>query len=108
MREKNNISPPNPLKKEKNKERKKKQKFDHSYLTNDYCKLIKIRCVASPRWQAATNNVKITCSSERVMELYMRENWILVLPVNIHTHGVTRWHPWPHDTPPCVLIHTGL
>jgi len=34
----------------------------------------------------------------------MRENRILVLPVNI----LTVWRAgftWPHDTPPCVLMH---
>ena len=42
------IQAPNPLKK------KNTQKFDHPYLINDYYKLTKIHCVASPRWRAAT------------------------------------------------------
>jgi len=37
----------------------------------------------------------------------MRENRVLVLPVNI----LTVWHAgftWPHDTLPCVLIMVGI
>ena len=52
MCEKNNLNLSNYLKKKKIK--KKAQKFDHPYLTNAYCKLIKIHCVAFLRWWAAT------------------------------------------------------
>ena len=50
MCEKKNLIFPNPLKKKK----KNEEKNESLYLTNDYCKLIKIRYVASPRWQVAT------------------------------------------------------
>ena len=46
---------------------------------NDYCKLIKIHCVASPRWQAATIQKS---------RAFLKASWyvnILVLPVNILT-----------------------
>ena len=35
----------------------KTPKFDYPYLMNDYCKLIKICFVVSPRWQAATMQI---------------------------------------------------
>ena len=75
--EKNNLSPPNPLKK-----KKIKQMFDHPYLTNDCFKLIKFalwRPLGGSRYNAKM------CFSDWVMELCMCENCILVLPVNILT-----------------------
>jgi len=38
------------------------------------------------------------------MKLYIRENCIIVLPVNILT-GLARWLVGPHNTLLCVLIH---
>jgi len=32
----------------------------------------------------------------------MCENFVLVQ----YTHGVMRWHLWPHDILPCVLMYS--
>jgi len=79
---KNNLSPPNPPE----EETKKKWKFDHPYLTNDYCKLIKIHCVASLGWRAASYNAKSRAFMKGSWNyICMCENCVLVLPVNILT-----------------------
>ena len=78
------LNPPQPLKEEKKERRKHESLTIHISWMTIYCKLIKICCVASPRWWAAILQ-KIVCFFERVTELCMHENCILVLPVNILT-----------------------
>jgi len=48
------------------KSKEKKLKFDHPYLMNNYCKLIKICCVASPRWWGAT---------KQKLRAFLKEPW---------------------------------
>ena len=57
---KNSLSPLNPWK------RKKMQKFYEPYLINDYCILIKICYVASPRWQAAIM---------QILRAFLKRSW---------------------------------
>ena len=44
----------------------KEEKFDHLYVTNDYCELKEICSVASPKWQTAMHSYSAFESSSYV------------------------------------------
>jgi len=100
MNEKKNLSPPSPL-----NGRKKWRNWAKIW------ELIIHRCIGQSCLNLVCEVLRVegVCSTKTIQaqqgstELRMRENRVLVLPVNI----LTVWHTgftWPHDTLPCVLI----
>ena len=96
-------------KKKKNKKKKKKNEetepiFEVAYLGNarsDFAQIWNVECCS---W-GGMSTAKIVLFHQGSTELRRCENCVFFLPVNILT-GVTRRLLGPHDTLPCVLIHS--
>jgi len=87
-----------PLQKEK-KNKKTKPICGSSYLGNAWRDLnVGVLMVEG------ISTAKIVRFRTSSTKLHMRENCIIVLPVNTFT-GVAHHLLGPHDTQPCVLIH---
>jgi len=94
-----------PLRKEEKRKRKNEETklvFGSSYLRNAWHNLFEFWNVEYWRWRASPQQ-KIVQFCRNSTKLYIRENHIIVFPVNILT-DVVHWLLGLHNTLLCVLI----